>query len=289
MPSVLPDSSGRTAEHASESSIHVALVTEPGLKRDGTQRFRGLPQAARRALDTQSRRGLLRTFSYCLHVCRSDPGGMSACLDRELANFSARVLPEVSRDRANPARWLTRGLQASPFKEPSNPIAQTRPRRGRLASASKISRRSADGASDPLHDGQTWKPPGSDPGWVKLDLDLFESNRGGGVAMTCAGAIEDRRWPGDKFRPDLGLVQIRADHEKRENGPVVSVLGHAGVAPVNDPSDTGSAEALQHQFPIFQDNATAYINVAGANRQEFRNGRPLPTLNSSNTGTRGIP
>ena len=68
IPALLPDGGGRTSEHAPERSIHVALIAEPSLKRDRNEWLRGLPQEARRALDTQSRSGLLQTFSSCLPI-----------------------------------------------------------------------------------------------------------------------------------------------------------------------------------------------------------------------------
>jgi hypothetical protein len=88
----------------------------------------------------------------------------------------------------------------------------------------------------------------SKPGRIELNLDLFESDRRGCVAMARASAIEDCGWAGDEFLPGLSLIQIGADHKKRKNGPVMSVLLHAGVAPVDNPSDTGSAEVPQHQI-----------------------------------------
>src|SRR5262249_52268678 len=94
------------------------------------------------------------------------------------------------------------------------------------------------------------------------DLDLFEANRRGRIAMTRAGGVEDRGGPADEPLPELGLVQIGADHEERKNGPLMGVLWHAGVAPVYDPSDTGSAEAAQHRESCrFNDSVASYINA----------------------------
>jgi hypothetical protein len=168
---------------------------------------------------------------------------MSVCLYRKVADFQSRVLPQATGDRADPARRLTLGLSARPSEEPSERFTQLNLGCSRLARVSEVSRLPADGTSDPRHHWQTWKQLASNPAWIELDLDLLESNRRSGVAMTRAGAIEDRRRPGDEVLPELGLVQIGADHEERKNRPVMGVLWHASVTPVDDPSDTGPAEA----------------------------------------------
>ena len=51
---VVPDGSRRTSEHASEGSIHVALVTEPSLEGNGSAGLTGLAQEARRAFHSVS-------------------------------------------------------------------------------------------------------------------------------------------------------------------------------------------------------------------------------------------
>jgi hypothetical protein len=117
-----------------------------------------------------------------------------------------------------------------------------------LASESEVACFSAHGTAGPPLHGLTWKHPVSKPGRIELNLDLFEANRGGCVAMARAGAIEDRGWAGDELPPNLSLIQIGADHKKRKNGPVMCVLWHAAVAPVDNPSDTDSAEAPQHHI-----------------------------------------
>jgi hypothetical protein len=111
---------------------------------------------------------------------------------------------------------------------------------------SEVSRLSADATSDPKIDWQRCKQSASEPGRVELDLDLFESYRRGCVAMPRTGTIENRGWAGNELLPNLGLVQIGADHKERKNGPVMGVLRHAGAAWVDDPSDAGSTEASQH-------------------------------------------
>lgn len=72
-------------------------------------------------------------------------------------------------------------------------------------------------------------------------LDLLEADRRGGIAVTRAGTIEDRGRAADESRANLSLVQVGADHEQRQDGPVMGVFGHAGVAAVDDPPDTHSA------------------------------------------------
>ena len=188
---------------------------------------------------------------------------MSACLFRKFADFQGRVLIEASRDGADPARGLTVVLPARPCQEPSDRFTHMSLGCLHLASLSEVSRVSADGTSNPSHDGQTWKQLGSNPGRIELDLDLFESYRRGGVAMMRPGPIEDCGWPGNEPLAHFGLVQIGADNEERKNGPVMGVLRHAGAAPVDDPSDTGSAEASQHLVSrSFRDDVAAYINAA---------------------------
>src|SRR5262245_25498232 len=67
--------------------------------------------------------------------------------------------------------------------------------------------------------------------------------------MRRPGAIEHGRGTGDEGLAELGLVQIAAEDENREHRPVVRVLRHAGAAPIDDSSDRGAAEFLQHLIP----------------------------------------
>jgi hypothetical protein len=173
---------------------------------------------------------------------------MPACLSREVADFQGRVFREAAGDRANPPRRLTLGLPARPFEEPLERCTKAIFGYPCFASTSEVSRVSPGTISDPPRHGQSWQPA-SKPGRIELDLDLFESNRSGRIAMSRAGAIKDRGRAGDEFLPDFSLVPIGAEYKERKNRPVVGVLWHAGVAPVDDPSDRGSAEASQHPIP----------------------------------------
>jgi hypothetical protein len=208
---------------------------------------------------------------------------MPAYFYRKVADFQGRVFPEASAQRADPARGRRLRLAARPFQEPLERCTKVIFAGFCLASVSEASRLFADASSDPQHDGRRWKCPASKPGGIELDLDLFESNRRGCVAMTRAGAIEDRGRPGDEVLPDFSLVQIGADHKERKNRPVVGVLWHAGVATVDDPSERSSAEASQHQIPgRFNYGVASYINAAAqAVKRKERDGPA--TLNLSNT------
>jgi hypothetical protein len=188
---------------------------------------------------------------------------VSARLCRKVADFQGWVFPEASGDRADPARRLALRLPVGACEEPLKRRAQAIFAGFCLASVSEGSRLYADATSDPKHDGQTWKQSMSQPRRIELDLDLFESYRRCCVAMPRAGAIKDRGWAADEPLPNLGLVQIGADYKERENGPVMGMLWHAGAAAVDDPSNSGSAEASQHRFPArVTDSEASYIKVA---------------------------
>ena len=173
---------------------------------------------------------------------------MPACLGREVADSQGRVSPEALGHRVDPGRRRTRGLPARSRQEPLQRRPQSRFRNFRLAGASEIPRLSADAASDPKRDRQRRNQTASKPGRIEFDLDLLEPDRRGRIAMPCAGAVEDRGGAGDEALSYLGLVQIGADHEERKNGPVMGVLGHPGIARVDDPSEGGSAVASQQQI-----------------------------------------
>src|SRR5215469_2022469 len=173
---------------------------------------------------------------------------MPARLSGKLADLEARVFSQSSRDRANPARRFTLGLPAGALEESLQGCAKAARGGFFFARASEEARLPSDPASDPQHDGHRWKQRASEPGRIELNLDLFKAHGRDRVAMGCAGTIEDCGRTGDELLPDFSLVQIRAHHKERENGPVVGVLRHAGVAAVDDPCDRGSAEALRHEI-----------------------------------------
>lgn len=62
----------------------------------------------------------------------------------------------------------------------------------------------------------------------------------------------------------------------------MGVLRYAGVAAVDDPSDTGSTEASQHPIPYRSTMARPLIKCDSASRQE-----KIATLNPSNTSSEG--
>jgi hypothetical protein len=131
---------------------------------------------------------------------------MPACPSGKVSDFQGGVFTESSRDRANPARGFTLGLPAGTFQKPLQSCAKTVFGRFGLASVSEKSRFPSDTPSDPQHDGHGWKQGSSKPGRIELNLDLFESHRRDGVAMSRASAIEHRGRAGDELLPDFGLV-----------------------------------------------------------------------------------
>ena len=197
---------------------------------------------------------------------------MPAYLSREVADTQGRVFPQASADRANPARRLTPGLPACNFQEPLQRCAKAFFGCRCFASVTEVPRLPPGTTSDPPHHGQSRNQPASKPVRIELDLDLFESKRCGRIAMSRPRAIEDRGRPGDKRLADVSLVQIGAHHKERNNRPVVGVLRHAGVAPVDDPSDRDSAEASQHQISYPSRMAWPLIKCCSASRQEKRPG-----------------
>jgi hypothetical protein len=131
---------------------------------------------------------------------------MPACLSGKVADFQGRVFTEASRDRANPARRFKLGLLGGTFQEPSERRAKTALGRFSFAGVGEESRLPSDTTSDPQHYGLAWQQPASQPRGIKLNLDLFESDRRDRVAMRCASTIEDRGRTGDEPRSDFGLV-----------------------------------------------------------------------------------
>lgn len=194
---------------------------------------------------------------------------MPACLYRELADCQVRVFPEALGDRADPARCLALRLPTRPCQEPLQRAANLVLRGFCLANVSEVPRLPADETSYPQRDGQTREQPASEPGRIELDLDLLESDRRGCIPMTRAGPIEDRGRPGDEPLPHFSLVQIRTEHKERKDGPIVGVRRHAGVAAVDDSSDTGAAEASLQGMPRRFDRGAGLLDKRGsAGRQE---------------------
>src|SRR5215813_3906411 len=120
---------------------------------------------------------------------------MPARLQCEVADSQTSVFAQASGDRADPARRLPLRLPARPFQESLQRFTNAILGGFHLASASKVAHLSADATTDPQHDRHTRQQTASKPGRIELDLDLLEPDRRGRVAMTRAGAIEDRGWP----------------------------------------------------------------------------------------------
>ena len=131
---------------------------------------------------------------------------MPPYLSREVADVQGRVLPEASVDRANPARRLTPGLSACNLQEPLERCTKVIFGCRYFASMSEAPRLARGTTSVPPHHGQSWNQPASKPVRIELDLDLFESNRRGRLAMSRPGAIEDGRGARDERRADFSLV-----------------------------------------------------------------------------------
>ena len=136
----------------------------------------------------------------------------------EVADSKGGVFPETSGERVNPGCRFTRGLPVRPFQKPLQRGAQTIFGCFSFAGLDEPAGLHPGATSDAQHDRHGRNQPASKPGRIEFDLDF-------------------------------GLVQIRPDHKERKNGPIMGVLWHAGVAPIDDPSDRGSAEASQHEIP----------------------------------------
>lgn len=199
-------------------------------------------------LHTISSRGLQRTFTDCLPVRRPHPRWVPPCLDRKIGDFKGGVFAEPSPDPVDPDGRRMLGQPACTFHEPPQRRAQSIFGGVVPTSSSKAPCVPTGATADPLSDGDLRKEPVAKPSRVELDLDLFEPDRRDCVAMGCAGAIKDRGGTGDERLPDLRLVQIGANHEERKYRPLMGMLGHAGVAPIDDSPDRGSAEGSQHQI-----------------------------------------
>src|SRR5215469_3349546 len=139
---------------------------------------------------------------------------MAVCLSRKVADSQRRIFPQAPGDRTDPARRFMLRPPARPFEEPLDRITQVTLGYFCLASVDKVSRLSSDVTSDPFHDGYTWQQSASNPERIELDLDLFESNGRGRVAMARAGAIENRGGSGNELLSDFRLIDIGADHKE---------------------------------------------------------------------------
>jgi hypothetical protein len=132
---------------------------------------------------------------------------MSARLSVKISDSQCGVFAQPTRDCANPTGRLTLRLPACTPEEPLDRSA--RASFGRVvASLCEAAHLCAGSTSNPLRHRYGWKRLTPEPGGIELNLDLLESKRRNRVSMSCAAAIENRRWTGDELLPGFSLVQI---------------------------------------------------------------------------------
>src|SRR5215467_11645356 len=115
---------------------------------------------------------------------------MPTRLQREVADSQSCVFAQAPGHRPDPARGLSLRLPVRSLQEPLQRFTNAILGCFHRASASQVAHLPAEVTTDPQRDRHTRQQAASKPGRIELDLDLFESNRRGRVAMTRAGAIE---------------------------------------------------------------------------------------------------
>src|SRR4029077_13648293 len=86
----------------------------------------------------------------------------------------------------------------------------------------------------------------SKPSRIELNLELLKSYRPNGVAVCGARPIENRGETGDEGLTQFSLVEVAAEYEDRQHGPIMRVLRNAAVAAVKYSSNSGATEPSQH-------------------------------------------
>lgn len=76
------------------------------------------------------------------------------------------------------------------------------------------------------------EPPG-----IKFDLDLLKPIGPNGIRMMGAGVVKHRGWSAYVALADVRSIEVRAEHEKRQDGPVVRMHRHLRTASIDSPCD----------------------------------------------------
>ena len=156
------------------------------------------------------------------------------------------VFPKAPRDHIEP-RSAGRLVSASNSRHKlayrsSNASRVNRPR----AVLGQGSRHEACMTADPMRNGCAWNRNASEPLWIELDFNLFESDRQGRIAMGRTRAVKDGRRTVNHAPSELGLIQIASEHENRQHRPVMRMLPYPSVAEIDNSADDDTARLVQY-------------------------------------------
>src|ERR1700722_2735772 len=131
---------------------------------------------------------------------------MSSHVSRELMHLQRGVFPKAPRDHIEP-RSAGRLVSASNSRHKlayrsSNASRVNRPR----AVLGQGSRHEACMTADPMRNGCAWNRNASEPLWIELDFNLFESDRQGRIAVGRTRAVKDGRRTVNHAPSELGLI-----------------------------------------------------------------------------------
>ena len=224
----------------------MALIAKPCLMRDVRVGVVSLAQGTRRALDAEPGGRFHRSFTRGLAIGRSEPGRMPTYLPCQGVDCERRIIAEPALNRRHPVRSRAVRLAASALHESSHSIAQPLFIGFHRTESRQLSGRCAGASTEPARHGRRRYQRASKPGCVKLDLDLLEANHAHGVAVRGSGLIENGRGAGDDGLTQFRLIDVVAKNENRQHGPIMRMLGNAGIASVNDSSNPRPTELSQH-------------------------------------------
>lgn len=111
--------------------------------------------------------------------------------------------------------------------------------------------------ADPMKNGCAWNRSASEPLWIELDFNLFESDRQGRVAMSRTRAVKDGRRTVNHAPSELGLIQIASEHENRQHRPVMRMLPYPSVAEIDNSADDDTARLVQYVHLATREPRTA--------------------------------
>jgi len=111
------------------------------------------------------------------------------------------------------------------------------------------SRQSARLAADPVRDGRVRNWSAAEPVRIEFDLDLFEADGQGRVAVAAAGAVKNGRRTIDDPLSDIRLVQVAPEDENRQHRPIMRVFRYPSATEIHHSADDHAAGIMQDVHP----------------------------------------
>ncbi len=167
----------------------MALVAEACLCRHARAGEIGLAQQTCCMLHTIPRHGFGTSFAHSPPVSRTEPGRMSALFSGEVTHTQGDVLAKAPCNCGSPVRRGALRLTVRPLEKAPHVCAQPPLECFAAADLRQPARLGGQRSAQPPRYGRARKGHVPKPGWIELDLDLFETRGGDHVLMGGAGPV----------------------------------------------------------------------------------------------------